>query len=336
MIVDFQHHYTPKELVEAGSGGSVGSGVGTVFRDGAPAYSFHSLLFDLDAHIRMMDGAGIDMAVLSCGDGYDGDLETCRLVNRRMKEAEENYPGRFIGLGHVPALGGAAALKELARCAEEYGFPGVAIASEVQGEALDAEGFEPFWAEVARRGLYVFVHPMNQSIAWNRMNTDDLHRGLGREFSLMVAAVRMVCGGVFDRHPGLRVHYAHLAGGLSWYLPRLRTHLNDKEYWGIQDSPAHGRRSAHDIAHYMENRMMFDVAGWSGPVDTARQAVRWIRHGLMDIPVSRLLFATDYPQAVRADQAICDYVAAVRGLGKDGEAILSGNAHRLIPRLKAA
>jgi hypothetical protein len=56
----------------------------------------------------------------------------------------------------------------------------------------------------------------------------------------------------------------------------------------------------------------------------------------MDIPVSRLLFATDYPQAVRADQAICDYVAAVRGLGEDGEAILSGNAHRLIPRLKAA
>ncbi len=332
MIVDFQHHYTPRELVEARSGGTLG----TAFKDGSPAYTFHTLLYDLDAHIAMMDLTGIDIAVLTCGQGYDGDLETCRLINRRMKEAGDNYGGRFIGLGHVPPLGGAEAMKEMARCADEYGFPGVAIASEVQDLALDDAAFDPFWAEASRRGLYVFVHPMNHAIAWNRMDTDDLHRGLGREFSLAVAAVRMVCSGVFDRFPELMVQYAHLAGGLGWYLPRLRTHLEDKEFWGIQDSPAHGRLPAHDITWYIENRMMFDTAGWSGPTDTARRALHWIRHGLMDIPASRLVFATDYPQAVRNDEAIRDYVAGVRALGEDGEAILSGNVHRLIPQLADA
>ncbi len=333
MIVDFQHHFTPRELVEAQTGGG---GLGTAFKDGAPAYTFHSLLYDLDAHIQMMDTAGIDIAVLTSGQGYDADLETCQLINRRMKEAGDNYGGRFIGLGHVPPLGGVDAMLEIARCAEEYGFPGVAIASEVQGLALDDTAFDPFWQEAARRGLYVFIHPMNHSIAWNRMNSDDLHRGLGRELSLMVAAIRMTCSGVFDRHPGLQVQFAHLAGGLGWYLPRLRTHLEDKEFWGIQDSAEHGRRPAHDITWYMENHMMFDTAGWSGPTDTARRAVQWIKHGLMDIPAERLVFATDYPQAVRDDNAIRDYVAAVRALGADGEAILSGNVARLIPRLADA
>ncbi len=333
MIVDFQHHFTPRELVEARTSGGA---LGTAFKDGAPAYTFHSLLYDLDAHIEMMDFAGIDIAVLTSGQGYDADLETCRLINRRMMEAGENYGGRFIGLAHVPPLGGAEAMAEMARCADEYGFPGVAIASEVQGLALDDMAFDPFWREAAGRGLYVFIHPMNHSIAWNRMNSDDLHRGLGRELSLMVAAIRMACSGVFDRHPGLLVHFAHLAGGLGWYLPRLRTHLEDKEFWGIQDSPEHGRRPAHDITWYMENRMMFDTAGWSGPTDTARRALHWIKHGLMDIPSSRLVFATDYPQAVRDNAAIRDYIAGVRTLGEDGEAILSGNVARLIPRLADA
>ena len=152
-----------------------------------------------------MDGAGIDRAVLSCGQGYDGDLETRKLVNLRIKEAGDNYNSRFIGL-------------------------------------------------------------------------------------------------------------VHLAGGFGWYLPRLRTHLEDKEFWGIQDSPEHGRLPEHDITWYMENRMMFDTASWSGPTDTAARAVHWIRHGLMDIPAPRMVFATDFPQAVGDTGAIRDYVNGVKAL----------------------
>ena len=51
---------------------------------------------------------------------------------------EKKHPGRFIGLAHVPALKPAEMKEELKRCAVDLGFPGVVIASEMQGRGLDA------------------------------------------------------------------------------------------------------------------------------------------------------------------------------------------------------
>ena len=97
------------------------------------------LLSDLPAHVRMMDHAGIDAAVLSCGEGFDQpNLATCRFINDSCRQAELDYPGRFIGLAHVPTLKPEEAAVELKRCAVDLGFPGVVIASELQGLALDA------------------------------------------------------------------------------------------------------------------------------------------------------------------------------------------------------
>jgi predicted TIM-barrel fold metal-dependent hydrolase len=225
-------------------------------------------------------------------------------------------------------------MTEVARCADEYGFPGMAIMSEVQGLGLDDPAFEPYWTECERRGLYVFIHPLNPTIAWNRMDTDDLHRAVGREFSLIAACIKLICSGVLDRHPDLRVLFAHLAGGVGWYVGRFLSYLEDKEFWGTEGHPVHGRKPEHGFLHYLENRLMFDTGGWSGPIDTARYAVQWVERGLMDIPASQLVFATDYPQAVRGDAEIVDYVAGIRALGADGERILgTENAAKLIPDL---
>ena len=50
---------------------------------------------------------------------------------------------------------------------------------------------------------------------------------------------------------------------------------------------------------------------------------------LMRTPASRIVFATDYPQEIRERSAVRDFVAELRALGKDGEAILSGNVDKL-------
>jgi hypothetical protein len=42
------------------------------------------------------------------------------------------------------------------------------------------------------------------------------------------------------------------------------------------------------------------------------------------------VFATDYPQEIRERGAVADFVKELRALGKDGEAILSGNVSKLI------
>src|SRR5580692_11698463 len=108
MLVDFQQHYTPPELLK----GNADAVSVQVDQDGNPNYLLNPLLADLTAHIRVMDAAGIDAGVLSCGSGFDQpDLATCRLINDRMREAERAHPGRFIGLALVPALSSARSFR---------------------------------------------------------------------------------------------------------------------------------------------------------------------------------------------------------------------------------
>ena len=67
----------------------------------------------------------------------------------------------------------------------------------------------------------------------------------------------------------------------------------------------------------------------------AERGAEWMRVGLAELPSSQVVFATDYPQAVRDDDEIVAYVKAVGGLGSEARKILDGaNAEKLIPNLK--
>lgn len=329
MVIDFQQHYTPPELMK-----ERGALSARLDENGNPNYLLNPLLADLAAHVRMMDRAGIDAAVLSCGAGFDQpDLAVCRLINDRIKQAVDDHPGRFIGLAHVPALSPGNAAQEMKRCAVDLGFPGVVIGSELQGQALDSEDLRPFWRAAADLGLYVFIHPLPRVIAWAHMNADDLGRMLGWQFSLMVAAVRIINSGLLDELPTLNIQFSHFAAGLGRYLGRIRG-FQQREKWGTAAIARHGRRPRLPFDHYLEQRLFYDCAGWAGPDHAAEWGAEWVRLGLQEVALSQTLFATDYPQAVREPDEVAAYVAAVRALGPNARAMVEGcAAERLIPSL---
>jgi len=329
MVVDFQQHYTPPELMKGRGAVSV-----RLDENGNPNYLLNPLLSDLAAHVRVMDAGGIDAGVLSCGAGFDQpDLAVCRLINDRVRQAVRDHPGRFIGLAHVPALNAVEAASELKRCAVDLDFPGVVIASEVQGLPLDAEALRPFWRAAADLGLYVFIHPLPQVIRWSHMDADDLGRMLGWQFSLMVAAIRMINRGLLDELPTLRVQFSHFAAGLGRYLGRIRG-FQQRDKWGTAAVPRHGRRPRMPIDHYLETRLYYDCAGWAGPDHAAEWGAEWVRFGLQEVALSQTVFATDYPQAVREAGEVASYVAAVRALGANARAMVDGiAAEALIPDL---
>ena len=274
MIIDFHHHYTPPELMKGRKDGS------TVRLDekGNPNYRFNAELADLPAHVRMMDKAGIDVAVLSCGSGFDQpNLATCRLINDRMHQAERDHPGRFIGLAHVPALNPQEAALELKRCAVELGFPGVVIASELQGQSLDADGLRPFWKAAADLGLYIFIHPLPRVISWGQMEADDLGRMLGWEFSLMVTTVRLINSGLLDELPTLKILVAHFAGGIGRYLPRILG-FQQREETGTASIPQHNRRPRKAFEHYLRDRLFYDCARMVGSHSRRRARGRMGAH----------------------------------------------------------
>src|ERR1700726_163830 len=290
MLVDFQQHYTPPELLK----GNADAVSVQLDQEGNPNYLLNPLLADLTSHIRVMDQAGIDAGVLTCGSGFDQpDLATCRLINDRMLQAEKDHPGRFIGLAHVPALKPAEAAAELKRCAVELGFPGVVIASELQDQPLDAEGLRPFWKSCADLGLYVFIHPLPRVIRWGRMDADDLGRMLGWEFSLMTATVRIVNSGLLDELPALKIQFSHFSGGSGRYLGRIRG-FQQRDKWGTAKISRPGRRPAKPFDPYLDPRLYYDIAGWAGPDNAAEWGADWVRFGIEELAFSQLVFATDY------------------------------------------
>jgi predicted TIM-barrel fold metal-dependent hydrolase len=203
----------------------------------------------------------------------------------------------------------------------------------VQGQALDSEALRLFWRAAADLGLYVFVHPLPQVIRWAHMDADDLGRMLGWQFSLMVAAIRMINSGLLDELPALRVQFAHFAAGLGRYLGRIRG-FQQREKWGTAGVPRHGRQPRKPIDHYLEERLFYDCAGWAGPDHAAEWGAEWVRFGLQEVALSQTVFATDYPQAVREGGEAAAYVAAVRALGPNARAMVDGiAATRLIPDL---
>jgi predicted TIM-barrel fold metal-dependent hydrolase len=137
-----------------------------------------------------------------------------------------------------------------------------------------------------------------------------------------MAAIRLINSGVFDRHGGLTVHMAHLAGGITAMLARIRS-FQDKDFWGTASNPRHGAKGQKAFDHYIRHNLIFDTAGFAGGIGA-------IKAGLCEIPASRIVFATDYPQEIRKREAVRDFVRDIRGLGPDGERILSGNVRLLL------
>ena len=114
----------------------------------------------------MMERYAIDRAIVSVGPPglFFGDQaqanELARLVNETMAAIRGRDPDRFATLGMVPLPDVDAAVAELGAPARH------AVASTASsspptsaGTYLGADALEPLYAELDRRGAYVFVHP---------------------------------------------------------------------------------------------------------------------------------------------------------------------------------
>jgi aminocarboxymuconate-semialdehyde decarboxylase len=315
MVVDFEHHYIPAELGRRlGLDPTKKEAVKT--RDA----TVHAQLFDLEAQIRDMDRAGMDVAVQTCILGWDTTLENCQLINECSARAQKDYPGRFVGLAHVPPLEGTAALKELERAVVELGLKGVTIPSQVNGLSLDAGEFTPFYDLANNLGVPIFVHPALAPKGYSLLQDYQLPVILTREFDLGVAVTRLIAGGIVERYPELRFVFAHFGGGLAGYKERIAR-------------SAYRFKLPRPFEEYFE-RLYFDMAGFEGSPVALRCALEGIRP-------ERMVFATDYPQNFnnndpkqgKSIDGVREYIHEIRNLPLDTkikDAMLGGTAARLL------
>jgi aminocarboxymuconate-semialdehyde decarboxylase len=273
MILDFQHHFLPLELAQR-RGFRPGQR-GNLIEGGIPKLTVHERLYDIEAQIRDMDQAGIDVAALSCNLGWDGSLEDCKLINDSAAELQQRYPRRFVGLAHAPVLEDAG-LKEIERGVKDLGLRGATIASQIKGVPLDAPQFVPFYKLACALDLAIFVHPAMIPIGYSLFQDYDLARIIGREVDLQVAVTRVIAGRVMEEFPALKLVFSHFGGGIAAVKERLSAKAGR---FGTLQRPF-------DESF---DRLYFDTAGFEGGPIALKCAVEGIR-------ADRLVFATDYPQ----------------------------------------
>jgi len=320
MVIDFHIHYCPEELVRPKLGPD--GGLNTIFVNGRPADTALPLRFDLDKLVEMMDYAGVDIAVLSSGEGMRGNLANARLVNDRMKEAEERYPGRIKGMAHTAPLGGKEAFAELERCARELGFRGAAMHTVNGDKEVDDPALWPFYEKLQDLGMFLFVHP--GSAVHSEYLDYDLGRSVGREGQLMAVVVRLINGGVLDDFPGLKIVMSHLGGGFAFWMTRILSYQN-KEFWGTAGHPRHGKKAKRPFREYLKE-IYFDTGGLTGDINPVKMT-------LMEISPRNILFGTDYPLEIRDGAIVKSFVEKIRELPlsrAEIDGILGENGRALI------
>ncbi|WP_369138795.1 amidohydrolase family protein [Modestobacter versicolor] len=264
---------------------------------GAMRFKARDVFFDAERRVEEMDASGVDVEVLSpmppllkydlpAGDG----LSLARHVNEFAATLCATDPARFKGLGMVPMQDPEAATAEL-KAIKDQGLHGVEIASNVLGKSIGHEQFLPFFQEVERLGLSVFVHAMpspSERLPMAAMGTHVV--GVEAAF----AAGSMISGGTAAACPDLRISFSHGAGGFPMILPRAQY------FWGgsWNEEPVDLSRAVmHDdgpsplelARRFWYDSMVFD-----------RRAIRF----LIDLlGADRLLVGSDFPAMLREEPA---------------------------------
>lgn len=182
---------------------------------------------DPDAKLRELEANRLEGAVISAAPPlffYDVDERAGEAIavatNEGLREFAAAHPERYRWMAHVP-LGAPARAPGVLEEAVRAGAAGVHIATNAAGVRLDDPRFEPFWSAAARLRVPVMIHP-----AYNERHRglDDyyLQNVIGNQLETTIAVERLICAGVLDRHPDLRLLLAHAGGYFPFQAGRLR------------------------------------------------------------------------------------------------------------------
>jgi len=303
MIIDWEHHFIAEEIyrrrgVKAGQ---------PLIKDGKIAGHMYDEVHQIDKHIEFMDEVGIDTAVLS--DTLDS-VEDCRLTHDVFIKLTNEFPGRLVGLAHCIPTRGKDALDEMER-AINAGLKGVLITPQNDGVPLDSRKLWPFYEQVSRLKVPIFVHVTFSPVGYSALDAPyNLNVSMTREFDVAAATVRLILGGVLANFPDLEFVMPHMGGGISSILERTELYLDiyGEKYWReLGGTPPFGKPYRESFKRDF-GKIYFDLAGFEGGMNALKCA-------LTTISPERLLFGTDYPfNFTHSPERARDYIRNIREL----------------------
>jgi predicted TIM-barrel fold metal-dependent hydrolase len=154
-------------------------------------------------------------------------------VNNYFSQLNQKYPERAFFMANV-ALSVATTpdrvefcINELRRAIEELGLHSVCIPTNIAGRPLSDPMLEPFFKEVERLDIPLYIHPESPYCIEKLMNYGLFGRiGFPNDQALMIGNLiysQNPDSGLnfIDHHPKLKIILTHLGGGLPYFFARL-------------------------------------------------------------------------------------------------------------------
>ena len=277
-----------------------------------------------DERIAEMDAAGIDMQVLSLNAPGVEQAEAAEQVsvaresNDFLAEAAKKYPKRFAAFAALPIAAPDKAADELDRRVRQQGFKGALINGHTRGRYLDDKFFSPILERAEALNVPIYLHPtippkavVEASFGGFSPPVTAMLMGpaWGWHIETAVHLIRMIVGGVFDRHPKLQVTIGHLGEGIPFMLPRLNKNL-----------PTEVTKLDRPVGAYLRENVHYTFGGFNFPTTFLNL--------LLEVGVGRIMFSVDHPYGSMAEARA--FLQQLPVSEADRECIAHGNAEKLL------
>jgi aminocarboxymuconate-semialdehyde decarboxylase len=272
-----------------------------------------------EPRLKAMDELGVDMLVVSLPSHLtnywtapDFNVAYAAAVNEELANYCSEKPERFKFWAHLPMQDPQASVKELDRAVTQLGAVGAGLGgANFGGLEFYSPEFFPLWEKLCELDVPVFVHGYNQSVTWgDRANDDpfDTTSIIGMCYDEARCFWYLVCGGVLDHFPQMKVYITHGGGYVPYQLGRFNETLK---------TMAPDSKNKKDADEYLGN-FYFDPLVHSTAM---RRAIADV------IGVDQLLYGDNFGGA---DSIRFDLTQDLGLSDTDREKIRSGNAKQLL------
>jgi predicted TIM-barrel fold metal-dependent hydrolase len=281
------------------------------------------LAWTRDQDMEAMDKNGISTAVLSLpstpGVWFDGGPDKAhdmaRLCCDFAAEMVRDRPGRYGLFAPLSMLDTDATLKEIEYAFDTLHADGVNLQTNYGDKWLGDAAYKPILDELNRRKAVAYVHPLVASCC-GRLSVGAFPAVIEVPHDTTRTIVSLLLSGSFAQQRDIKWLFSHGGGTIPFLAGRIEAFYDQKARAPNGFAP--------DGIEAELRRLYYDTANATHPAATA---------ALMKlVPISQITYGTDYPYFP------LDQIANLQQqnlAAADLDAIMSGNATRLVPRLSA-
>ena len=214
-----------------------GDGLGAVVACGMrTTFTTPKVRYTLEERLADMDEQKVDVQVLSIHTPFVGyhlppeqGLALSREFNDEISATVRRSGGRLEGLATLPVQDVKLAIDELERAVTKLGLKGVSLDTHVNDEQWDEPKFLPFFKAAEQMGALLFYHPQPQN---NFLAERTKHHGLNNSLGVIlddaIVTAVLICSGVLEKCPDLKVCIAHGGGPACFAMGRLDRNWHDR------------------------------------------------------------------------------------------------------------